>query len=308
MRRRPYYLTREGHLMPQPRPEPGWEKQWERWGRFRPRQEVLEAGEIYLELSELDLDNEDAIIAFCNRWGPLAISYGNPRYSLLRDVPDFRNVRPRLERNQPTKHARRKLAGTTAVPEAESMDEFRYGAACLRDLTTAWKNIQDRTDLTATTWQSFTTDAVPYRDSVRDLLNTFEGMLTRALTPFYPQVHLEIGGDQPGQTMPPRREWYTGGTVPLYATCCLELYNHLVEHAQYRYCANTNCHRLYVRQTGRAEHGQHRRSGTRYCSSHCARAQAQRDLRARRRAANPGAEQTRPAPKTQKPVLRDPAE
>lgn len=63
----------------------------------------------------------------------------------------------------------------------------------------------------------------------------------------------------------------------------LQLYNHLVEEAHVRRCANDNCGRDFVRQRGRAEYGQHRTTGVKYCSRECARAQAQRDLRRRRR-------------------------
>jgi len=59
----------------------------------------------------------------------------------------------------------------------------------------------------------------------------------------------------------------------------MELFNHIVEDARYLHCANTNCGRLFVRQQGRAQRGQHRTSGVKYCSPRCARAQAKRDKR-----------------------------
>jgi hypothetical protein len=49
------------------------------------------------------------------------------------------------------------------------------------------------------------------------------------------------------------------------------------ENAAYRVCANEPCQRMFVRQAGRAQHGQHRTRGVRFCSSTCARAQSQRD-------------------------------
>jgi hypothetical protein len=70
-----------------------------------------------------------------------------------------------------------------------------------------------------------------------------------------------------------------------YATCCLELYNHITEHATYRRCQNPICGLLFVRQRGRAEQGQYRSQGVKYCSNTCARAQAQRQFRARKKAA-----------------------
>ena len=284
MRRRPYELS--GNVLrplPRSRVEAGWEQPWERWSALRSRDEVLEAGEIYLELHELNLDDTTAIVAFANRWGPLAISYGRPRYQLLTDVPDFHGIRRQLERTRPAKHAQRKLPGTTAVPESESLDEFRFGARCLRDLTRASQSIQQGADMTATDWEVLGPDRPTNQATHRhnSPSHDFEAILTRGLSPFHPQVHLER--ERSGTPVPDRKEWTSGGTVPLYATCCLELYNHLAQNATYRYCANQTCQRLYVRQTGRAEHGQHRQHGTLYCSTHCARAQAQRNYRTRQR-------------------------
>ncbi|MFI5642937.1 hypothetical protein ACIA8H_36855 [Streptomyces goshikiensis] len=65
----------------------------------------------------------------------------------------------------------------------------------------------------------------------------------------------------------------------------LQLYNHLAENATIRECANENCRRPYVRQRGRAEYGQNRTTGTKYCTRECARAQAQRQHRRRKASA-----------------------
>ncbi|MFF3403530.1 hypothetical protein ACFYW6_34175 [Streptomyces sp. NPDC002659] len=73
----------------------------------------------------------------------------------------------------------------------------------------------------------------------------------------------------------------------LYSVAFLQLYNHLVEGAVVRRCANETCRQNFVRQRGRAEYGQHRTTGVKYCSRECARAQAQRALRRRRKHANP---------------------
>ncbi|MFJ6721669.1 hypothetical protein [Streptomyces sp. NPDC091259] len=72
----------------------------------------------------------------------------------------------------------------------------------------------------------------------------------------------------------------------LLSVAFLQLYNHLAEDATIRQCANENCRRPYVRQRGRAEYGQNRTSGTKYCTRECARAQAQREHRRRRRASS----------------------
>lgn len=65
----------------------------------------------------------------------------------------------------------------------------------------------------------------------------------------------------------------------------LQLYNHLAEDATIRTCANETCGRDFVRQRGRAEYGQNRTSGIKYCTRECARAQAQREHRRRRKTA-----------------------
>ena len=70
----------------------------------------------------------------------------------------------------------------------------------------------------------------------------------------------------------------------LYSICALELFNHIVENAEYLVCANENClQKLFVHQQGGAKKVWHRSHGVLYCSHSCAHAVAQREYRRRRR-------------------------
>ncbi|MGW7598159.1 hypothetical protein [Streptomyces antimycoticus] len=76
----------------------------------------------------------------------------------------------------------------------------------------------------------------------------------------------------------------------LFGASCLQLYNHMMEGAQYKICANESCGQFFVRQQGRSASLQRKNEGIKYCSSKCARAQAQRELRRRRAPARPRTE------------------
>lgn len=77
-----------------------------------------------------------------------------------------------------------------------------------------------------------------------------------------------------------------GPAAPKIVTAmCLQLIAFIDRDMPVRRCANDNCRSLFALQRGRAEFGQYRTRGVKYCSDSCAQAQAQRNYRRRRQAA-----------------------
>lgn len=73
----------------------------------------------------------------------------------------------------------------------------------------------------------------------------------------------------------------------LYTGLCVQLFNHLMDEAAVRRCANETCGRAFVRQQGGGASrgaGQFRTEGVVYCSPSCGNAQWQREHRRRKRA------------------------
>jgi hypothetical protein len=69
----------------------------------------------------------------------------------------------------------------------------------------------------------------------------------------------------------------------LYGRCVLEIVNATLAHRPYRRCANERCKRTFSMQGGARSSDVHRTDIVRFCSRECARAQASRDYRRRKR-------------------------
>jgi len=259
-----------GVLLPHPPvPHRGWRLEGERLipsrsspggGGVGTREQVLEVEELYLELLHVDVERAEEIVDFANRF----------------DVVGIREAADTAARPETPLQVllNRELGPPTG---SETLAEFRFAARYLRELTYSWLFISINRGPKGT-WPLLR-ETLGLRAekevTLRDLNHFLAHGVSAGTIPFHPRLSTDDAA------APDLLQ------APLYSTCCLELYNHIVEGATYQRCRNPSCYRLFVRQKGRAEKGQHRSEGLKYCSKQCARVQAQRDYRTRAKAKKP---------------------
>lgn len=205
----------------------------------------------------------------------------------------------------------------TGDPNAIPLDEYTYGletlaefqaaAGFLQDAVSLWRIAQGELDPHGWTGQmiprldldAIATDALARAPEGFDAaaaraigvktaaMELVASLLEPGLGLFQPRLEIEGAIDR--HLWGPRdltdNSWFA--LLPLYSICCVELFNHISEAAQYRRCANERCQRLFVRQEGRATKGTRRSRGVLYCSAACAKAQTQREYRRRRAKGSP---------------------
>lgn len=267
---------------------------------------VALSGETYLRLNEVDLDDPMAILAFASEYGLLG---GCDAY--LRVIENVRPYllkqmyEPALDYTLEREAKWRSLsqgdftslgrdAQNAALAFTETLNEFRFAARCIRDLTSAWNMFREGTDPKAMTWVSPSYIESLYVGNDDFPISLYFWVFPAFMRPFSP--HLEFyWTDLPPDTrrFPPRTSSSRITVEPLRVTrqadlveiCALELFNHIIGNTEYRVCANDRCQRTFVHQHGRAQKGQRRSRGVLYCTPECARATAQREYRRRKRAA-----------------------
>lgn len=230
-------------------------------------------GEAYLALAAISPDNVGGILDFLNTYGELGVrgqyTLSSWEWSAL--------AMPRQDEVIPLAEALKRSNGG----ESDTLVEFEWAILLMRDLITALQIVRGERDHETAVWQCplwefrrHELESPPWaEEGPRSLLETTLGV---SLETFTPRLSFQSGDGTAGPYSDLATAWHI---------CCLEMFNHIVEAAPYKTCANETCGRLFVRQEGRAVHGQHRSTGVKYCSAECARAQAQRQYRRRKRGA-----------------------
>jgi hypothetical protein len=274
----------------------------------RPERTESAPGETYLRLLELDLKDSAAILTFVNTFGLLGVNDPFREWPFFETLPNLngglqwglRKIRKAAadviagqERAQAEFVAA--FMGFELKPdeglwsEVETLAEFRVGAKYIRDAARIWMSIQSGDDPISLEFESPLSEEVEgFGSPLAAILEFLDVFFAQGLEPFHPGVQVESSAtsdDVPatGKKLQIVADPTRATGSALYAICCAELYNHILENAEYRSCANETCGRLFVRQSGRAQFGQHRTRGVKYCSASCARAQAQRAFRRRAR-------------------------
>lgn len=124
-------------------------------------------------------------------------------------------------------------------------------------------------------------DLSPFFSYEDNLVAWLAETLNRAMQPY----HVRMVWRPPG-VLQSHAGWNNAASPGLYNRLMLQLAQHIAEGSAYRTCASETCGRWYVRQDGRSEFGQHRSTGTKYCTASCARAQGNREYRRRQKAKN----------------------
>ena len=254
-------------------------------------------GEIYLQTRNVDLDDPESILKFANEYGPLRGStlFFLERNSLFagRGTAGF----------EPGEHEAILAAETSDIGflEITMLRTFVESARFIRDLTTAWEVVSNRqrseADFPAWEVSSPHADSDPRLYAALLLETGLNGLLSR-LNPTLrlgpPQEDYESAEeDLSAETTDVRDAHWEGveltaaPTLPdllLEEVCGLELYNHIARRKIYRTCKNERCQRTFVRQYGRGSPHGTPRDDSLYCTDACARAQAQRNYRARKSA------------------------
>jgi hypothetical protein len=217
-----------------------------------------------------DPDNLDAVFDFASRWGRLTPLETHLR-SLFDSLPSgldwlIPQVADSTNRQALSQLARSAAEERRASPRAHSLLVEAHYLRVLRALTGhVIRTATDEPPVESWTEAGFRgDDPKPW--------GTFVMTMNAALKPF--AVHVRYPGADALLNTP-----------STYEVAVLQLAQLIAEGRQVRTCANERCTRLFTRQRGRAKYEKTGHStGVLYCSAQCAKAQSERNRRARLRA------------------------
>jgi hypothetical protein len=261
-------------------------------------------GETYLQLSQLDVDDIDAVLDYVSTFNVLDIRaldappverqwYGvaAPRSETLRILRYYPGFGDAGRGSSYDSSLRAEVVARCEAERAaapiwvinETLEEFRWGARAIRDLHAAWRCLRDGDDPRQVDWAN---PRMPQPEQSRNLAvsttATFlEHTVSDALRGFSPRMWLLDDAQRRVFEMSPTPTTPEPLNVTMFEVLVLELFRHIVENASFKSCQNPACGQTFVRQEGGAAHGQSRMTGVMYCSRTCSRAVAQRRYRSR---------------------------
>jgi len=220
---------------------------WLHYGAALPAVEL--ASELVLRgLLDLDTHSSEDVATFLAAHGIINL----PADELL-------PVSHRPDEDPPTEHATHWTDAALYLATTQALSRHWIAHMEGGDVRDAWSVAWATPAFEAGAWQWFTQ------------------MLDAGLRPYH--VRIELTEDVPGFGA----TTFSRPRMGLYSALCLQLFNLIAEDLPPHRCQNETCQRPFVRQDGRAEFGQFRTEGVKYCSATCARAQAQREYRRRKR-------------------------
>ena len=167
--------------------------------------------------------------------------------------------------------------------EVRHLDEFVLFAGLLRAMAKTWQAVMGALawDDALRAWEApaeflASVDDGADRDSRAEGAVTLTcDLLNEALGAF--TAHVSLHSDRATG----RREPHWHATT--WQALSLQIFNDIASGSQFKTCANEKCGRIFVRQRGTSRFGQSRATGVMYCTPSCARAQAQREYRRRKK-------------------------
>lgn len=229
------------------------------WVIYSPRADKVHLPEeLFLrELFDVDLKDENDIVAFLNEYGTVSGPYGEAVGGLL-------SLRAQPSTPAPAEQVTTHLLDVVLYLKTARL-LARHWVAALENVPVleAWR--EEELD-------SLVSDEEGAWSAFVDCLNAGLGVL---------RVRVE----RPLSFAP---EFVQGEPMAgLYTGLCVQLFNHLLEQPELKRCANETCGGRFVRQQGGGAStgaGQYRTGGVMYCSPSCGNAQWQREHRRRKRA------------------------